>query len=167
MQKMFVESLDLKRVYTKQNYKFLEVLTYQMSLYNNYISIAYSHYLELSPRNLQAFAKSPIIFTAFWKSPSKLNSTKSHQYLVSWVGPSGKSHSIFTNQTNVRIDGLSGVYGGYQLFLTVCFVYVPHDSAEDCTYSNILMPEGIPIRGPHLKECTRISEKVPHETIKL
>lgn len=85
---------------------------------------------------------------------------------MTWVSPNGKSNSILTNQTNVRVDGLSGVYGGYKLFLTVCFAYIPNTSADDCTFSDVLMPEGIPIRGPHLKECTRISDKVNYQISK-
>lgn len=83
--------------------------------------------------------------------------------MVTWVNSHGKSNRISTNKTSVRVDGLSGVYGGYKLFLTVCFVYIPYKSADDCTFGDVLMPEGIPIRGPHLIECTKISNKVNYE----
>lgn len=87
-----------------------------------------------------------------------LNITRPHQYLVTWVDPHGKSNSRFTKQTNFKADGLSGVYGGFKLFLTVCFAYIPNKSADNCIFGDVLMPEGIPIRGPHLKKSTRISD---------
>lgn len=113
---------------------------------------------DQSPTNLKAYGVSPTIITGWWEPPLKLNKTRSHHYLVSWAAPNGKTYSLVTNETSFRNN--FDTYAGHQFLLTVCLVYLPHEFTDDCAYFNLLMPEGIPSRGPHLKDITRISNKV-------